>query len=469
MEIRGRGGLLVAFAIFLAFSGAAYAAGALPKNSVGTKQLRNGAVNAKKVKKGSLTGAQINVSTLGTVPSAANAGTLEGKHASDFLGAGAAAGAALTGTYPNPTLNISGGPCPNGAALTNVSPLGALTCRPGAYVDASNNVAVVPTPWPGLQPALGGANTAVGDGALIANTTGCCNAAVGAFTLLDNTTGSGNSAFGQGTLKRNVSASGNSAFGSEALGINTIGNSNSAFGSSALETNSAGNANAALGASALEENSTGSGNAAVGQHALWQNTTGSDNVAIGGGAGAFLTTGNHNVAIANSGVAGESNTIRIGSPGTQTRAFLAGVSGVVTGGPAAPVLVDANGQLGTTSSSRRFKREINPLGSRVEGLMALRPVSFRYRRSGLHGANPLQFGLIAEQVARVYPNLVVYGLDGKPSAVAYHELPALLLAQAQRQQAQIERQRSQIRTLRAETRSMDRLQSNVRWLMRQAR
>jgi len=163
---------------------------------------------------------------------------------------------------------------------------------------------------------------------------------------------------------------------------------------------------------------------------------------------------------------GESNTIRIGTQGVQNRAFLAGVSGVTTEGVAAQVLVDAKGQLGTTSSSRRFKQDIQPLGSRSKGLMALRPVSFRYRRSFVHGSNPLQFGLIAEQVARVYPNLVVYGRDGKPSAVAYQELPALLLAQAQRQQTQIARQRERIRTLKAQDRDQ---QAQIDWLMRAVR
>ena len=131
------------------------------------------------------------------------------------------------------------------------------------------------------------------------------------------------------------------------------------------------------------------------------------------------------------------------------------MSGVTTAGAAAPVLVDANGQLGTTSSSRRFKQDIRPLGSQEKKLMALRPVSFRYRHSFVHGANPVQFGLIAEQVAKVYPNLVVRGEDGRPSAVAYQELPALLLAQAQRQQRENGALRTEIR----------RQQAQINWLI----
>jgi hypothetical protein len=133
------------------------------------------------------------------------------------------------------------------------------------------------------------------------------------------------------------------------------------------------------------------------------------------------------------------------------------------------VLVDASNQLGTTSSSRRFKRDIHPLASASRKLMKLNPISFRYKRSYVHGPSALQFGLLAEQVARVYPNLVVYGRDGRPSAIAYQELPALLLAQAQRQQAQIAHQRNQIRALRTRLRGVGRLRTEVSWLMRQAR
>jgi hypothetical protein len=191
------------------------------------------------------------------------------------------------------------------------------------------------------------------------------------------------------------------------------------------------------------------------------NTTGGANTALGTGAGQNLMTGGFNIDIGAevSGGPGESNTIRIGNQGIQTRAFLAGVSGVTTAGVAAPVLVDANGQLGTTSSSRRFKQDIRPVGSQVKKLMALRPVSFRYRRSFVHGANPVQFGMIAEQVARVYPNLVVRGEDGKPSAVAYQELPALLLAQVQRQQRENGALRVEVR----------RQQAQIDWLIRKVR
>jgi hypothetical protein len=178
--------------------------------------------------------------------------------------------------------------------------------------------------------------------------------------------------------------------------------------------------------------------------------SGASNTALGQGAGANLTSGNNNIDINNSGTAGEANTIRIGNQGTQTKTFLAGVTGETTGGTASPVLVDANGQLGTTSSSRRFKRDIRPIGPELGGLMALNPVSFYYKQSYVHGPSSLQFGLIAEQVAKIFPNLVVYGNDRKPSAVAYQELPALLLAELQREHAQLQHQQAEIRQLQTQ-------------------
>jgi hypothetical protein len=169
-------------------------------------------------------------------------------------------------------------------------------------------------------------------------------------------------------------------------------------------------------------------------------------------------------------VAGESNTIRIGTSGNQTKAFLAGVSGVTTGGTAVPVLVDENGQLGVTSSSRRFKRDIGTLGAgAVDALMRLLPVSFRYRPSIVHGPWPLQYGLIAEEVAKTYPDLVAYGRDGKPNAIAYQELPALLIAAFQRQQREINALLAQNRRLRHQQSQIDGLAAQLSQLRAVAR
>ena len=453
--IRDRALVAIAIAVAMAVTaiGAASAATStqkLPKNSVGAKQLKRSSVNGSKVADGSLTGADIVASTLGTVPSAVNADTLDGKHAADLLGPSSPsgpAGGALAGSYPSPTLNVSGGPCANGQALRNISLTAVLTCGPGIYFDASNNLAAVPGQWPNLDASVAGANTAFGDSALVAETDGFANSAFGAFALRDNTSGYGNSAFGQGAMKRSVTGYQNSAFGGEALGSNTSGHDNSVFGLT-MGSNTTGSGNSAVGVSALEQNTTGSNNVAIGQHAIWQNTTGSENVAIGPGAGAPLVTGSNNVYLAsdNIGAAAESNTIRIGSPATQSAAFLAGVSGTNLG--AQPqVVVNGEGRLGVNASSRRFKTDIRPIGSVLDRLMELRPISFRYRHGDVRGPNPVQYGLLAEQVAKIYPNLVARGRDGRPYTVLYQELPALLLGQVQRQQRQIAHQQRQIEWL----------------------
>jgi hypothetical protein len=327
------------------------------------------------------------------------------------------AGGALAGSYPNPTLKVSGGPCANGEALTNISSLAALTCKPGVYSDASNNVAI-------------------GPGSMASITTGNGNVASGVNALGSNTTGDSNV-----------------ASGIDALFGNTTGNGNVANGLLALSTNTTGTFNVASGSFALINNTTGNSNVASGETALQSNTTGNRNVALGLNAGTFLTTGNDNIDIANRGVTAEAGTIRIGTQGTQTAAFLAGVANSMVAGAA--VTVDpTTGQLGTALSSRRFKRHIRPLGSLTDRLMRLRPVSFLYRHPAAGESNRIQYGLIAEEVARVMPHLVINGPDGKPYTVAYQELPALLLAQLQREHARGDRMARDIDRLSAQVRAL---------------
>ena len=158
------------------------------------------------------------------------------------------------------------------------------------------------------------------------------------------------------------------------------------------------------------------------------NTTGSNNIAVGRSSGLNLTTGNDNIDIGNPGVAAESATIRIGTSGTQTKAFIAGIRGVTTGGAGAiAVLVDANGQLGTVSSSRRYKEDITDMGEASARIAALRPVTFRYNKPYDNGEKPIQFGLIAEEVADVFPELAVFNDEGLPETVKYHDLVPMLL------------------------------------------
>jgi Chaperone of endosialidase len=160
-------------------------------------------------------------------------------------------------------------------------------------------------------------------------------------------------------------------------------------------------------------------------------------------AGSNIATGNYNIDIANPGVSDESNTIRVGD--VQTRTFIAGIRGVTTAGSAIPVLIDSNGQLGTASSSRRYKFDISDMEHATDDLMRLRPVTFRYLA---HGDNaPLQYSLIAEEVADVYPDLVARNKDGEVETVMYQFLAPMLLNEVQKQRREIDEQRKTIETL----------------------
>jgi hypothetical protein len=296
-------------------------------------------------------------------------------------------------------------------------------------------------------------NTASGFDALYFNTTGGDNTASGAFALRYNTTGDGNTASGAFALWANIEGSGNTATGDSALRTNTA-NGNTAFGYYALKRNSSAFAGTAVGYKALEQNETGNGNVAVGWQALRYNevgfnntglgtqallnNTGSNNIAVGNGAGVNLTSGASNIHIGNTGVAGETQTLKLGTQGTQTKTFIAGIRGTTTGqANAIPVLIDSNGQLGTVSSSRRFKEDIQHLGGVSDRLLDLRPVTFRFKRAFTDGEKPIQFGLIAEEVAEVLPELVVRDADGRPETVKYHLLSSLLLNEVQKQHREI--------------------------------
>src|ERR1022692_318398 len=245
-------------------------------------------------------------------------------------------------------------------------------------------------------------DTATGYQALHANTTGSYNAATGAYALAKNTTGHGNSAFGYGALYADTTGIQNEAFGIDALIANSTGSGNSAFGGGALAKNTTGGTsgttggNSAFGNFALYISTTAGGNSAFGYSALTVDTTGNNNVAVGDAALAKLTTGSSNIAVGtgaggnldgaesgniyvgNSGIAGESDTIRIGYIGTITAAFIAGISGK-TSPNGVDVLVNGTGQLGTMTSSRRFKHEIADMGEESDLLMKLRPVAFYYK------------------------------------------------------------------------------------------
>jgi len=262
---------------------------------------------------------------------------------------------------------------------------------------------------------------------------------------------SANTAIGAGTLASNTTGSANTAIGTSALQDNTTGGNNTASGLEALQDNTTGYENTADGVTALQNNTTGYFNTASGFRALLGNTTGFNNIAIGYEAAYNVSGANSsNIHIGSYGVSADNNAIRIGNPAVQTSFFVAGVSGVHTGlGSPVPVLIDANGQLGTMSSSRRFKEDIQDMGEASSGLMSLRPVTFRYMQPYTDGSKPIDYGLIAEEVADVYPDLVAYSPSGEVQTVQYQKVNAMLLNEVQKQHQQIQAQQEEMSELKA--------------------
>jgi hypothetical protein len=300
----------------------------------------------------------------------------------------------------------------------------------------------------------GGFNTATGVYSLFSNTSGFFNNATGAYSLASNISGNYNTANGYAALYRNTTGNQNTDYGYAALYNNTTGRFNTATGSQALFSNTIGSfntaigfgalfsttfgdantgANTAIGAAALVNSTNGGGNTAIGESALVSHVTGNQNIVLGYAAGQDLTDGGVNIYISNPGVPAEDTTIRIGNVvfwtdiygfghPAHTATYVAGISGTAVVGDT--VVVDANGQLGTVPSSARFKKEINPMDDASEAILALKPVSFRYKSDS---KGTPQFGLIAEEVAKVNPDLVVRDRNGEIYSVRYEAVNAMLL------------------------------------------
>jgi hypothetical protein len=259
---------------------------------------------------------------------------------------------------------------------------------------------------------------------------------VGHQALFSNTTGINNTALGWGTLGSNTTGSGNTSVGFQALSSNTTGGANIAIGSQTLHSNQTGFSNTAVGENAMSLNTVGRGNTALGSEALAANTTGNNNIAIGDLA-AVNVTGSNNIHIGSQGTPTDNGAIRIGG-NAQSSFFAVPVSGVITGSNnAVPVLVDSNGQLGTVKSSQRFKEDIQDMGDLSRSLLHLRPVIFRYKKPFDDGSKPIQYGLVAEEVAEVFPDLIARSTDGQIETVKYQMLDVLLLNELQRQEAEI--------------------------------
>jgi hypothetical protein len=329
----------------------------------------------------------------------------------------------------------------------------------------------------------GGANTATGANALSGNTSGGNNTATGADALPLNATGANNTADGNQALRNNISGSFNTATGAnalysltsggnntatgvralggnsirntgsfntatgvDALNKNTMGHRNTANGVQALFNNTTGFKNSASGVYSLFYNTIGHDNIAVGNAALQYNTTGSFNIAVGSNAGGSLTTGSDNIDIGAVGVAGESDTMRIGTV-HQTSTFISGIYGAAIPGGVG-VIIDSTGHLGTLLSSKRFKDGIKPIEKASEAILALKPVTFRYKRElDPHGIP--QFGLIAEDVEKVNPDLVVRDAEGKVYTVRYEAVNAMLLNEFLKEHHRVQALEEQVEELTA--------------------
>ena len=287
---------------------------------------------------------------------------------------------------------------------------------------------------------------------------GTGNTRGGTGALLNNTTGSDNTVFGVDALRNNTTGDGNSAGGHGALRSNTTGHFNTAIGNLALLYNTTGGDNTASGVNALSSNTTGTRNTAIGFQALYSNTTGAKNIAIGYRAGQYLQL-DDNIAIGNDGSGIDTGVVRIGTSGTHTKTFVAGIRGVTTGvADAISVMIDSAGQLGTVSSSRRFKEEIRDMGDSTDRLLQLRAVLFRYKQEVAGQDRPLQYGLIAEEVAEIFPELVVLDEEGKPYTVRYHLLSSMLLNELQKLQARAE---AQDKRVEAQVRELEELRARL--------
>ena len=275
------------------------------------------------------------------------------------------------------------------------------------------------------------------------------NTANGVAALVDNTTGGENTATGVSALAGNTTGNDNTATGVAALIDNTEGSFNTATGLSALHDNTLGSSNTADGDHALFENDDGSGNTAVGAGALSSISAGSSNTALGENAGHNLfksDSNNIDIGANVEGVAGESNTIRIGNAISPTP-LSEGISGTTVASGAA-VLVAANGHLGTATSSKRFKEEIKPMDKASEALFSLKPVTFRYKKE-IDPVGTQQFGLVAEDVEKINPDLVARDENGVVNTVRYDQVNAMLLNEFLKEHRKVAEQQATIAELKS--------------------
>ena len=440
-------------------SAAAVQAANIATGAVGTTQLASGLTLA------GTTNGTFSGPLAGNASSATSAGNFTGSLAGDVTGTQSAtsiAAATVTGKALTGFSSASGTITAADTVLSAINkfdgnialraPIASPSFTGAVNIPAttSSSVGVIQMAGTPILSAKGTQNLFLGNGAGNFTLTGTQNTATGASSLVSNTTGTGNTAAGVSSLAGNMTGFNNTATGSNALLSNTTASNNVATGESALRTNSIGANNVATGTSSLRNN-TGSFNTAIGTSALTNSTSGSTNIALGNNAGQNVTTGSNNIDIASDGAA-ESNTIRIGTAGNQTATFISGISGVTVSGGAG-VFILPNGLLGTVTSSRRFKTDIKPMEDASSVLLSLKPVTFHYKPE-LDAKGIPQFGLIAEEVAEVCPDLVIRDEKGEIQTVRYEQVNAMLLNEFLKEHRRIgelrQAQESQLAALRDE-------------------
>ena len=370
----------------------------------------------------------------------------------NVLAAGSAPAPSLSFVNSPVTGLFSGGLNTIGIATAGVS---RLSIGPTGTVELPGNITQGGTAF---LTSTGTDNIALGSGALASNT-GSLNSALGTGALQSNS-GSENTAVGTQALTGNKGSE-NIAVGADALPGNA-GNSNVAVGVQVMSQPNTGSDNTAVGSQALTNNTAGWGNTAIGFEALFgvsagnfntalgdgalADATGNNNIGVGVGAGGTLGSGQYNIDIGNGGEPSDSGIVRIGTGGQQTSVYIAGIYGNNIGA-ASEMVINSNGLIGVVTSSIRYKEDVRDMGGASSDLMRLRPVTFRYKKPAADGSKPLEYGLIAEEVEKVYPNLVFRNANGQVEGVQYNKLPALLLNEYQKQQRQLEQCYQVIRTL----------------------
>jgi hypothetical protein len=316
------------------------------------------------------------------------------------------------------------------------------------FVETPHGVTNTAAGYSSLNDPSGFFNTAFGESTLGASSGSVYNTAIGNGALQNATVGSVNTAVGANALNADTTGQWNQAFGAFALANTTTGQYNTAAGFYAMSGNVTGFGNTGFGQFTFYTNTTGSENTALGSYAGFYSTTGSWNTFVGATAGETVTTGSYNIMIGNTGAAADSNLIRIGDY-NQTRTFISGIRGITTGvSNAVEVVIDTNGQLGTINSSRRFKNDIADMKDASDGLMKLRPVTFHYKQGSADGVDRLEYGLIAEEVAAVYPDAVTYTPTGETETIQYHKINAMMLNEMQKQERKIQEQTKELEGLR---------------------